>query len=85
MVTLTTRVVVCDVCKNPRRKTKPYRAGTEETLYLFRLCAEHGAPLDELLNTGYGDEISLAVPKVRVGLTTMEEIEAMKRKKPPTS
>jgi len=73
------QLVVCDVCKDTQRSTKPYAVTSEGRRVSVDLCDEHGQPLEVFL--GEGDTAG-AAPKRKTRssrVMTMEEIEARKR------
>lgn len=62
--------VHCDVCKNPRRKTKRYRVAQDGDLVQVDLCREDGEYLDKLIKLGE----RIPNPRPRPKVWSMEEI-----------
>lgn len=80
MATLTETKEVCDVCRNPRRRTLVYRVGEDGLLVKVLLCKEHGKYLNELIKLG--SVVQTTAPVAR--LWTIDEIEERKKKAPPS-
>lgn len=78
MATLTRVSTVCDVCRNPKRRTKTFRVTMGDGAVVLILCTEHRKPLESLLKHG-----TLSEPPKRPGppvkLWEMSEIEALKK------
>lgn len=70
-------VTVCDVCHAPYRPTEKWRLSRDGRSATFDLCREHAAPLGELFN---GKTNRKQYRRFADAVTTMEDIEAMKRR-----
>ncbi len=74
MAVTTRTTIVCDVCRNPKRKTVVWRLQKGDVASLVVLCREDAKPLEELMLAGVEDEHLTSKAK----LWTMEEIDALK-------
>lgn len=88
-------VTVCDVCRNPERKTTQFHIAEDLVGHTLDLCRDHAAPLRDLLKHGTattptkGVQSRVAASKAPIvrrrrsgfdaAVATMEEIEAGKR------
>jgi hypothetical protein len=66
---------ICDVCRNPRRKVRPYRLAQDGDSVRVVLCKEHSKPIDDLLKLG--ERVPSNAPRAKVW--SMEEIEKQRR------
>lgn len=66
----------CDVCRNPRRKTKRYRVAQDGDLVQVDLCRQDAEYLDKLIKLGE----RIPNPRPRPKVWSFEEI-AVERKK----
>lgn len=66
----------CDVCHATDRPVQRYLVGQRGRRTSFDLCAEHAAPLEALLALKQG------VTPFAQRVTTLEDIERLKREKP---
>lgn len=87
-------VTVCDVCRNPERRTTRFTVAEEGAISVLELCRDHAAPLREMLKHGTVAPVRGTATKVatarktptrrkRAGfdsaVATMDEIEARKQ------
>lgn len=79
MAIMTKVSTVCDVCRNPKRRTKTYRVQNGEGSWVLTLDREHAQPLLELLQ--YATEVpATRRPGPPVKLWEMDEIEAERKR-----
>jgi len=87
-------VTVCDVCRNPERRTTQFAVAEDGVSSVLELCRDHAAPLREMLKHGTVAPVRGTAARVasarkaparrkRGGfdsaVTTMDEIEARKQ------
>lgn len=77
-------ITVCDVCHDPERTTATYRMGQVGALRSVDLCNEHAKPIEDILAA---KPAKSRAPRRRTfdqAVTTIEEIEARKKKQAKT-
>jgi hypothetical protein len=78
----TIEVTVCDVCRNPERRTTQFHIAANRSAFSVDLCDEHAAPLRDLLKHG-----SVApAPRSNATRTPVSPVRprAMNERKAPT-
>lgn len=80
MASITTKVEVCDVCRDIERPVRHFRLAPDSgRLRTLALCSEHSEPLDALVLT-----LNLWTGRGRPSKqVTMEQIEVVKRRGRP--
>jgi hypothetical protein len=71
-------ISVCDVCEQVGRPVTRYKVERGGERFSVELCAEHGAPIDQVLDRAGAQVVGRRRPSFEETITTVEELERRK-------